>query len=188
MTRRWFLINSSKKGALNFEKILIICLAFAICLSCSSCALRTIVQTDLEDYGSFREKPFVFSLSFFVFPLELSETWECEYYLWYRTTILFDDGAVYLKVHFPSKQEYDAEIARISVAKTEYEETVYDTELFSYPAYTIDRELQVGAFYEYALLLEDECSIAYIALQRAPIRKLNFSFEYLPKDYDFEQI
>lgn len=143
-------------------------------------------STDIGEYMAFSD--FRGHSKLDVFPEQINNGMEAEeYYYYYADSFLDATAQIYLECIY-EEETYLREIERLKGIQEEYkgrvQTVVYDTELFSCPAYmAIDAN---DHCYEYALLLGDN-RIAYIFLQFIKEEEIIFPAEYLPKGYEEEK-
>lgn len=134
--------------------------------------------TDVDKYGEFEAYCGYSKLQ--IFPKELDKDAEnISYYYWAKNTFLDPTCEIYLKCAY-SDPAFAEEVSRIKEIGGIRE----DTEHFEYPAYVT--MYNFSSSYEYALVLEEEKSIAYINTQGIYpnwFLGLRFPKEYLPDDF-----
>ena len=134
-------------------------------------------ERDVDKYGEFENYLGYSGLA--IFPKDVpSENIESYYYL-NRDMPLDPMCEIYVKCTY-NEEEYEKEVERLKKIPN----IRFDEERFNYDAYV--SMYNYSSCYEYALLLEDEKSIAYINTQGIygnPLLGLRFDKEYLPEDF-----
>lgn len=148
--------------------------------------------SNINDYGTF--KNFKGYSNLYIFPKEMPASAKIDsYYYYYRDTIFDPTCQIYLEYSL-SKEDFDAEVSRLSNISETFEnenykdvenKIVYDTTNFAYPAYvTIFHNNHCN---EYALIDEEEHKIICVFTQFIQNDDVKFNKKYLPKDYGKEQ-
>ncbi|MBP5555118.1 MAG: helix-turn-helix domain-containing protein [Lachnospiraceae bacterium] len=131
---------------------------------------------------------------FFLFPDDLDEAEDAEFWYEYKTGLLDTDGSFFLTAVY-SDEEFVEEIERISeitctVSDGEEDITqsvIYDEDMYNYPAY-----IAIDGYthnYEYALIDDEDNRIIYVLLGYPDYEELSEYRDYLksdPSEYDFE--
>lgn len=144
---------------------------------------------DIADYGQWDLSDEYTKLSIFPAEVPASAT-EVSYRYKYQSGYNRPMCQIYLECKLP-QAEFDAEVERlraISYTTTAGETNLvqYDTENFSYPAYVT--MLGYDFAYEYALVMEQTQTIAYIFTMNTLENDVKFDESYLPEDFmaDFD--
>lgn len=145
--------------------------------------------SNINDYGTF--KNFKGYSNLYIFPKEMSDSAKIESYYYYHRDTIFDATCqIYLEYSLP-KEEFDAEVSRLSKISERYENTnyinadnkiVYDTNNFIYPAYVAI--FNNNHCYEYALLNEEESKIICVFTQFIKPDDVKFDKKYLPLNFE----
>ncbi|MCR5409488.1 MAG: helix-turn-helix domain-containing protein [Lachnospiraceae bacterium] len=151
----------------------------------------------IENYDkSYLEEEFSGDMTshFFLFPDDLSETEEADFWYEYKTGLLDTDGSFFLTAVY-SDENFADEIERISevtcTVNNDVEDitqaVIYDEDMYNYPAY-----IAIDGYthnYEYALIDEDNNRIIYVLLGYPDYDDLSEYSDYLKSDpsaYDLE--
>ncbi len=125
--------------------------------------------------------------NFFLFPDDLSNTEEADFWYEYKTGLLDTEGAFFLTAVY-SDEEFSNELKRISEVtctvndgeKDHTQSVIYDEEMYNYPAY-----IAIDGYtnnYEYALIDEDDNRIIYVLLGYPEYKELSYYGDYLKTD------
>ncbi len=142
-----------------------------------------IKTSDIKDYGVFED--FKGYSNLYIFPIKMPESAQIDsYYYYQRDTFLDPTCQIYLEYSL-SKEDFDAEVLRISKITEWNNSIVYDTENFLYPAYvTIFNN---DHCYEYTLIDEEEHKIICVFTQFIESNRVKFDKKYLPKNFEHDK-
>ncbi len=124
------------------------------------------------------------------FPKKMPDSAKIESYYYYQKDTVFDPTCqIYLEYSL-SKDDFEAEVLRLSEIVEEFEleqykdivnNIVYDTENFEYPAYTTI--FNNDHCYEYALINNEENKIVCVFTQFIEPTEVVFNETYLPNNF-----
>ena len=151
----------------------------------------------IENYDkSFLEEEFSGDMTshFFLFPDDLDDTEDAEFWYEYKTGLFDTDGSFFLSAVY-SDEDFADEIERISEITCTVNDgveditqaVIYDEDMYNYPAY-----IAIDGYthnYEYALIDEEENRIVYVLLGYPDYDELSEYSDYLKSDpgaYDLE--
>ena len=131
---------------------------------------------------------------FFLFPDDLSNAKEADFWYEYRTGLLDTDGTFFLTAVY-SDEDFEKEKKRISEVTCTVNDGIddhtqavlYDKDMYNYPAY-----IAIDGYtynYEYALIDEDNDRIIYVLLGYPDYEELSEYSDYLksdPSDYELK--
>lgn len=144
---------------------------------------KSVLLTDTADYGKFLDRQYGLKTVEGFYPEELDKVQEIKQYSFIYDPGLLDDEAQVVLDCVYSAEQYAAEVERIKALDYSYSYYPADEHSrFSYPAYAMSVNEN---YYEYVLLMEDECRMVYIHLERYPSKSVTFDKTFLPKDYEW---
>lgn len=151
----------------------------------------------IENYDkSYLEEEFSGDMTshFFLFPDDLKDTEDAEFWYEYKTGLFDTDGSFFLSAVY-SEEDFANEIERISEITCTVNDgveditqaVIYDEDMYNYPAY-----IAIDGYthnYEYALIDHDNNRIVYVLLGYPDYDELSEYSDYLKTDpdaYDLE--
>lgn len=151
----------------------------------------------IENYDkSYLEEEFSGDMTshFFLFPDDLKDAEDAEFWYEYKTGLFDTDGSFFLSAVY-SDEDFADEIERISEITCTVNDgveditqtVIYDEDMYNYPAY-----IAIDGYthnYEYALIDEDDNRIVYVLLGYPDYDELSEYSDYLKSDpsaYDLE--